>query len=536
MRRTFDDYKKKKFIPCIVSLYIYICICALVIYFTVTSVVKNAQYFSVIVYLVLSAIMMISVWFYSIYDIIILIVCFFRKKTAFKFYDNILKNNKIIDSKAKVAVMYYVCDDFLINAFLTTQKLTYKNYKVFVCDDSRKQNNIDLINNLQKRYKFEIVRRNGVGPKNKSGNVNYFLSQYKEQFDYYLPMDSDTYLTKDCIQKFLAYFNQFKNTGVIQGSFVNVNIDNMFRANLNSCTSLSRKYWSTMKIMNNEYGYCSMYGHGCLISKEAYGANGWRISEINCEDMSFTIDTSYNGYRVILAPNIILGEEIPPNYFAFKSRQMRWLKSTEELYLKFTPKLLKSKMLWFEKIHFLSPSQVFIMPIYSFISFVIFYIAVSFLPTDYEYHLFPWELYILSIIFFIFSLVSQSIYCAISNQSFLKGLSSSLISMFIYGSFFVPSFIAAIKTLFNRKHKYNVSIKNNQKITFWEVIRNEKWNLLATGILLAGAIGIIVWKHTWFLILNPFLIILFISFICIPIVATISNKKCKVINDYKKLK
>jgi cellulose synthase/poly-beta-1,6-N-acetylglucosamine synthase-like glycosyltransferase len=162
------------------------------------------------------------------------------KKSVLSKHEKVMK--KVLKDKNKVVyIIYPTMDDFIEKAALTAINQTYKNIKFYILDDSREEKYKNLIDNFAKKHNCEIVRRNGVGAKNKSGNINFFLNKHKD-FDYLSIMDADTYLSENFIENSLKYFETFKDVGIVQGLEILNYGTNKFQHNSQPSYSNSKKY------------------------------------------------------------------------------------------------------------------------------------------------------------------------------------------------------------------------------------------------------------------------------------------------------
>ncbi len=101
---------------------------------------------------------------------------------------------------------------------------------MFILDDSVTQQYIEMIDNfVLDNPQFKLVRRCGVGSKNKSGNVNYFLDKYISSYTNIVFCDSDTYLDSNFVVESIKYFDAFDDIGIVQGSLRYVNCFNAFQ-------------------------------------------------------------------------------------------------------------------------------------------------------------------------------------------------------------------------------------------------------------------------------------------------------------------
>ena len=107
-------------------------------------------------------------------------------------------------------------------------------------------------------------------------------------------------------------------------------------------------HWPTYQTMKHFYGFSTMLGHGAMIKRECYERAGG-FPPLVAEDLCLSIEARNIGYYVAFAPNIVCREEYPVDYVAFKKRHSKWTQGNLEFIKKYTGKISRSKMRWFEK-------------------------------------------------------------------------------------------------------------------------------------------------------------------------------------------
>ncbi|GAH09035.1 unnamed protein product, partial [marine sediment metagenome] len=115
-----------------------------------------------------------------------------------------------------------------------------------------------------------------------------------------------------------------------------------------------------------------------MIRMEAWEKMGG-IPEIVSEDMAFSLTIRSMGYHGLFLKDIICQEACPADYRELRRRSEKWLKGMSEFIIKFFPKYLGNKNIyWFEKVDILLVSFVYIFPLPYVFLFIVCLIA--FLP------------------------------------------------------------------------------------------------------------------------------------------------------------
>lgn len=108
-----------------------------------------------------------------------------------------------------VAVLYLTCDDFNSTLVSRLRDLTYPSHTVFILDDSTQTEQTATIN----KCSFEVIRR--VSKENyKAGNINHWLSNYADRFDYFVILDNDSLIDNNFIDEMICYAEHPDNHNV----------------------------------------------------------------------------------------------------------------------------------------------------------------------------------------------------------------------------------------------------------------------------------------------------------------------------------
>ncbi len=405
-------------------------------------------------------------WLNGTKDIVYTMYYYLNKKqllrTPRKHFWKISKGNQ----QPYVVLVYCTCNDFNGASLLASMQQDYPNYDVVILDDSKKESYIAQVDAFAKEHNIHVIRRNNnVGFK--AGNLNNFLM--RANFDYFVILDSDEIIPSDFVWRSLDYFAAYPKAGIVQANHVatrNVNeFMNLFAIGVNS-------HWLTYQAAKHYHGFLSLLGHGAMVKRECYETAGG-FPHLVAEDLCFSIEARNHGYFTVFAPDIICEEEYPINYLAFKKRHSKWTQGNMEFIKKYTGKIVRSRMTWFEKMDIVL--FTYNLPLTAFFALyvIINVIALPLLGYSLTY---PAWLLIPTIIFLIAPMLNDIIFYAGTLSPF-RLLWYLAHSMLLYGSMFFISLKSSLKSIFN-KSIFLVTPKDHYQISFSEAVKANKAELL----------------------------------------------------------
>ena len=316
----------------------------------------------------------------------------------------------------------------------------------------------------------------------KAGNINHYLfsEECKEKgYGYYVILDSDEILPENYLYESLRYFYAYENVGLVQANHISDRNRNffmkLFHIGVNS-------HWPTYQTMKHFYGFSTMLGHGAMIKRECYERAGG-FPPLVAEDLCLSIEARNAGYFVAFAPNIICREEYPVDYVAFKKRHSKWTQGNLEFIKKYTGKISKSKMRWFEKMDIvLFTYNLPLTAVFAFFIFVNLTVA-PLLGVNLGKVYAPWMI-IPTIVFFFSPMLNDFIQWAFRLNP-LRTLIYTLSVVALYGSMLTTSLVSALLGIFGQKARFIVTPKSSKKIDFLFALRFQWKELLFSTFLLA---------------------------------------------------
>ena len=478
---------------------------------TITTVIRVLA----TILLVCNALFISYFWLNGVKDFIYVVWYFCNKNRLNKRYYKII-NTDVSNVNDRILMVYCTCNDFDGNSLKKSMQQTYKNVRTVILDDSNSEEYKKMVDDFGRENNVEVIRRpDRVGFK--AGNINHYLmsNEVKDEngkgYDYVVILDSDEILPHNYIVESLKYFYAYDNIGIVQANHISTRNRNffmkLFHIGVNS-------HWPTYQTMKHFYGFSTMLGHGAMIKRDCYEKAGG-FPNLVAEDLCLSIEARNAGYYVAFAPNIICQEEYPIDYVAFKKRHSKWTQGNLEFIKKYTKKIAKSKMKWYEKMDIVL--FTYNLPLTAIFAFYIF-LNLIFAPL---LHLNLGQVYsvwmvVPTIIFFFSPMLNDFITWAFKINPF-RYLLYFVCVIILYGSMLTTSLISALLGMCGKKAKFIVTPKTSSKMTLGFALKFQWKEFLFSTILLV--VSILFTKS----ILPVILIILtgYMSFILI----FFSNKK-----------
>lgn len=430
------------------------------------------------IFLSFNAVFISYFWLNGVKDFIYVIWYYINKGRLIK------RHKEIIDvdtsnANDRVLLVYCTCNDFDGTSLLKSINQDYNNFKAVILDDSSDENYLKQIDEFSKQHNIEVIRReNRIGFK--AGNINHYLMRedVKNSYDYVVILDSDEILPNNYIKESLKYFYKYENIGIVQANHISTRNRNffmkIFHIGVNS-------HWPTYQTMKHFYGFSTMLGHGAMIKRDCYLKAGG-FPNLVAEDLCLSIEARGKGYYVAFAPNIICEEEYPIDYVAFKKRHSKWTQGNLEFIKKYTGKIIKSKMKWYEKWDIVL--FTYNLPLTAIFAFFLLSNLV-FAPL---LHINLGECYSLwmiipTIIFFFSPMLNDLIIWSFKLNP-IRNLFYFINVIILYGSMLTTSLMSAVLGMFGKKAKFIVTPKTSQKINLWFALKSQIPEIILSTVLL----------------------------------------------------
>lgn len=464
--------------------YNFICVIIDVPFIIPSDKVNNGIKITASILLTLNALFISYFWLNGVKDFIYVVWYYIAKSALIKRHEEII-DETVSNCSAKVILAYCTCNDFDGNSLLKSMRQDYGNFETVILDDSGDEKYKRAIDEFAIKNGVTVIRRKDRKGF-KAGNINnYLLSEnVKNNYDYVVILDSDEILPPNFIKESLKYFLKYKNVGIVQANHISTRNRNLFMKLFHIGVN---SHWPTYQTMKHFYGFSTMLGHGAMISRECYLAAGG-FPNLVAEDLCLSIEARNHGYYVAFAPNIVCEEEYPVDYVAFKKRHSKWTQGNLEFIKRYTGKIIKSKMKWYEKADIVL--FTYNLPLTAIFAFFIF-LNLVFAPLlninlGAVYKL--WM--IIPTVIFFFSPMLNDFIVWTTKFNPLRNLAYFFGVIVLYGSMLTTSLISALLGMCGKKAKFIVTPKTATKITFWQAVKFQKNEILFSSLLLT--IGLIM--------------------------------------------
>jgi cellulose synthase/poly-beta-1,6-N-acetylglucosamine synthase-like glycosyltransferase len=375
-----------------------------------------------------------------------------------------IKNGSTADKK--IIAIYCTYNDFNKESLEACMSQNYPNLTYVILDDSTEETYMQRIDEFARTKEIEVIRRadrEGF----KAGNMNNYLQQ--ADFDYFIILDSDEIIPDNFATRCLDYFAFFSNTGIVQANHIATRNRNKF---MRLFAIGVDSHWPTYQHVKHYHGFLSLLGHGAMISRECYEAAGG-FPHLVAEDLCMSIEARNKGFYTAFAPDIICEEEYPISYLAFKKRHSKWTQGNMEFIKKYTWRIIKSKMTWFEKLDIVL--FTYSLPLAAFFALYIIINVVMLPVLDYEV-IYPIWLLVPTVIFLFAPMLNDIIFYG--RKVRIHHLAWYLLhTILLYGSMLFTSLKASIKSAFG-KSIFLVTPKDHNYITKKEALLANKGEMV----------------------------------------------------------
>jgi len=430
---------------------------------------------------VLSTIFVVYFWLNGVKDLIYTIYYFFRGRKFDLPPEGHWRELYGADASKKIVAVYCTYNDFNSGSLEACMHQNYPNVSYVILDDSTQAAYMREVDEFAAKHNLEVIRRTDrVGFK--AGNLNNYLQ--KADFDYFVILDSDEVIPNNFITRCLDYFAYYKNAGIVQANHVATRNRNKF---MKLFAIGVDSHWPTYQTVKHHHGFLSLLGHGAMISRACYETAGG-FPHLVAEDLCMSIEARSKGFYTAFAPDIICEEEYPISYLAFKKRHSKWTQGNMEFIKKYTGRILKSNMTWFEKLDIVL--FTYSLPLSAFFALYII-INVIALPALHYNVTYPAWLLIPTLLFLFAPMLNDIIFYGRKIHP-LRLVWYLFHTVLLYGSMLFTSLRASVKSAFG-KSIFLVTPKDHDYLSKGEALKANKGELFFGIAVLAIAF---VFNHT----------------------------------------
>jgi cellulose synthase/poly-beta-1,6-N-acetylglucosamine synthase-like glycosyltransferase len=404
-----------------------------------------------------------------------------------------------VQNRPKVVMVYCTYNDFNAESLLASMEQNYPNCEVAILDDSTKPEYLAEVDIFAAQHGIQVVRRKDHEGF-KAGNLNNYLRT--ADYDYFVILDSDEIVPRYFITRALDYFATDENIGIVQANHIATRNRNrfmrLFSIGVNS-------HWPAYQSVKHDCGFLSLLGHGAMVSRTCYDAAGG-FPHVVAEDLCFSIEARRCGYYVAFAPDIICEEEYPVSYLAFKKRHSKWTQGNMEFIKRYTGRILRSPLTWFEKLDIVL--FTYNLPLTAFFALYVV-INVVLLPLlHYTVNYPAWLL--LPTIAFLFAPMLNDLLTYRRTLSAPRLAWYALNTFILYGSMLFISLVSSLKALFGSS-VFLVTPKSQAWVSWQGAVRANRGELGFGLVLLAIALTLDRSPFPVLLIVTPSLLSVYLS-------------------------
>lgn len=426
---------------------------------------------------VFSTLFIIYFWLNGIKDLIYTFYYFIKRKSFKLPPEGAWRTKHGNTAMKKVVAVYCTYNDFNAASLAACLNQDYPNTSFVILDDSTQQSYKDEIDTFARTHDIEVVRRTDKSGF-KAGNLNNYLQN--ADYDFFIILDSDEVVPSNFVTRCLDYFAFYPNAGIVQANHVATRNRNKF---MRLFAIGVDSHWPTYQTVKHHHGFLSLLGHGAMISRECYMAAGG-FPHLVAEDLCMSIEARNEGYYTAFAPDITCEEEYPISYLAFKKRHSKWTQGNMEFIKKYTWRIFRSKMTWFEKLDIIL--FTYSLPLSAFFALYII-INVILLPVFNYTVVYPVWLLIPTVMFLLAPMLNDIIFYGKKVSPFRLAW-YLLHTILLYGSMLFTSLRASIKSTFG-KSIFLVTPKEHDFISKWDAFKASKGELFfGIGILVVAYI------------------------------------------------
>jgi len=248
-----------------------------------------------------------------------------------------------LGNEPAVAIAYTVFNDFIEECAASCLEVEYRNYHLFVCDDSTDASMRDRVTGfaVANRDRCTLVRRSQQTDF-KAGNLNHLLTGLPAQYEYLLLVDSDSMIAPGFLRSAASALQRDRTLAFVQAchsAYIPATATSFQRAVGPGVQCM----WRFMSV-KNRYGMAPMFGHGVLLAIKALNAAGnfpLRVSE----DLALTARLRTCGYGGVIADSVWCKEGIPATFGQYRRRFEKWVIGTLEFVLKDARQFFKNHVI-----------------------------------------------------------------------------------------------------------------------------------------------------------------------------------------------
>jgi len=265
-----------------------------------------------------------------------------------------------------IDVFVPICNESLEtvkNTLAQVSRLAYKNYKVYILEDSTELQ--EEHKRVSDYYGFTFLERSNKGEMKKAGNLKYAYENSDSEF--VAIFDIDFAPDPNFLYELLPYMSD-KNVGIVQSPQYFETKTKFEKA----AAYLEELFYRVIQVSRNRVGGAICCGSNAIYRREAINAIGGTVQVDASEDSRTGFRMLEKGYKVEYVPIILATGASPDNAYSYFNQQHRWCRGRSQLVL--SEEFKQSKASTVQKLCNISGFLSFICkPLELILSFQLFY-------------------------------------------------------------------------------------------------------------------------------------------------------------------
>ncbi len=416
-----------------------------------------------------------------------------------------------LTSQPRVALLYCTCDDAIAECVMRLDSQTYPNVEVFILDDSQTTTYLWMLD----QSGYQIIRRpNRSGYK--AGNLNHWLLNWGQHFDYFVIVDADSILPPDFVECMLLYAEHPHNQQIAlfeSRSQIWQPVNELQKA---MAIQLRIANESSSRL-NNRLETTLSNGHNNLCRTEAIQDVGGFDERFISEDHATALNLIANNWKCKIV-DVETYEISPVDLHSMKQRMRRWVRNDLQLlqhsWLNVSL-LLQYQLFLHAFLHLLWIPSTLIMFLILWTSSTTWSELIGVLKylTIYGGYQSPqvfatFLIFTIYILYLIITPLPQVKSCGINLFTYIK---SSFTAACVAFGLISPTVQAIINRITNKNFRFEVTPKHRSPDTIYFFIQSNGFLILLVSVVLLGSLNnpvSLVFNWPWLipLVVSPFVL------------------------------
>ncbi len=262
--------------------------------------------------------------FLTVYYLASYILELFYKKFDIQKHENFVSSFWKNRKEPSVDIFLPVCGEdaaILKNTWEYVSRLKYKNFKVYVLDDSKEE--CEEHERVAKEFGFTYFARPNKGEMKKAGNLKYAYERTNGEF--IIIFDADFAPRHDFIYELLPYMANPKVSIVQSPQYFEATKEIHRRSPLEyGAAQLQESFYRFIQVSRNRFGGVICCGSNAIYRRKALDEIGGTIQVEHSEDARTGFALRSKGWDILYIPIILALGICPNDTHAYFHQQHRW--------------------------------------------------------------------------------------------------------------------------------------------------------------------------------------------------------------------